>query len=134
MEASGWIVSSAAADAGKTRKRMCRVLPPGREELLRWALEPSEPMDLRDALMVRLRADAAIGPLGLQTELERQIALHQNKLQRYREIERHDFPSGHPTSRDARIHRMILQKGILYEEASIQWTQQMLAVLRDPAV
>lgn len=131
MEALGWIESSAAPDAGKTRKRMYRVLPPGREELSRWTLEPSAPTDLRDEFMVRLRADAAIGPLGLESELERQIALHRKNLDRYREIEQRDFPAGQTLSREARIHHMILQKGMLYEEGSIQWAQRMLAVLRD---
>ena len=131
MEAAGWIASNVAPDAGKTRKRMYLALPSGRDELRRWAGEPSAPMDLRDELMVRLRADAAIGPLGTETELERQIVLRQDNLQRYLEIEQRDFPPGQPLSREARIHHMILQKGILYEQASIQWSQQMLAVLRE---
>ena len=129
MEAAGWIASSAAPDAGKTRKRSYRVLPAGQQELLRWAAEPSAPLDLRDEFMVRLRADAAIGPLGLETELQRRIAQHQDKLQTYREIEQRDFGPERALSREARIHHMILKKGILYEEGSIAWAQQMLAVL-----
>lgn len=131
MEAAGWIASTVAPDAGKTRKRIYHVLPPGREELLRWAREPSAPTDLRDEFTVRLRAEAAIGPIGLQTELERQIAMHQDNLQRYRAIEQRDFPAGLPQSRAARIHHLILQKGILFEEDSIKWSQQMLDVLRE---
>lgn len=132
MEAAGWIESSAAPDAGKTRKRMYCVLRLGQEELLRWAGQPSEPMDLRDEFMVRLRADAAIGPMGLEPELHRRIALHQDRLETYREIEQRDFPESKALSREARIHHMILKKGILYEEGSITWAQQMLAVLCEP--
>ena len=131
MEAAGWIESGAAPDAGKTRKRLYRVLPLGQAELLRWAAEPSAPMDLRDELMVRLRADAAVGPLGLAGTLEQRIKLHQEKLKTYRDIEQRDFAPGQALSRAARIHHMILRKGILYEEGSIQWSQQMLAVLGD---
>jgi hypothetical protein len=86
-------------------------------------------MDLRDEFMIRLRADAVAGPLGLAAELARRIALHQDKLQTYREIEQRDFAPDQALSRAARIHHMILRKGILYEEGSIQWSQQMLAVL-----
>lgn len=132
MESAGWIESSSAPDAGKTRKRSYRVLPLGRAELLRWTAEPSAPTDLRDEFMVRLRADAAIGPLGLAPELQRRLALHQEKLQIYREIEQRDFTPEHPLSREARIHHMILRKGILFEEGSIQWTQQMLQELGAP--
>ena len=128
MEAAGWVESSAALDAGNTRKRSYSVLPAGRDELLRWAAEPSAPMDLRDEFTVRLRADAALGPLGLEAELQRRIAQHQEKLQTYREIEARDFAPSKPQSRNARIQHMILKKGILLEEGSIAWTQDMLKV------
>ena len=128
MEAAGWIESTSAPDAGKTRKRMYCVLPPGQAELLRWAAEPSAPMDLRDEFMVRLRADAALGSLGLAPELERRLALHEEKLALYREIEQRDFASPN-LSRAARIHHMILKKGILYEENSMAWAREMLDLL-----
>lgn len=126
METAQWIESSAAPDAGKTRKRIYRVLPLGRQELLRWTAMPSAPMDFRDEFMVRLRADAAIGPLGLEAELQRRLAQHQEKLAIYREIELHDFSAGRTLSREARIHHLILRKGILFEEGSIDWTLQVL--------
>jgi DNA-binding PadR family transcriptional regulator len=129
MEAAGWVESSAALDAGNTRKRSYRVLPAGHAELLRWAAAPSAPMDLRDEFTVRLRADAALGPLGLEAEMQRRIAQHQEKLQTYREIETRDFPPGKPQSRNARIQHMILKKGILFEEGSIAWALDMLVVL-----
>ena len=131
MEAAGWIESSSAPDAGKTRKRIYRVLPDGQAELLRWAAEPSNDMDLRDEFMVRLRADAALGSLGLAPELERRIAQHEQKLALYREIEQRDFAEPGKLSRAARIHHMILKKGILFEENSIAWAREMLGVLWD---
>ena len=131
MEAAGWIESSSAPDAGKTRKREYRVLAAGRAELVRWALEPSPPMDLRDEFMVKLRADAALGEIDLCDELRRRIALHLEKLAHYREIELRDFPPGKTMPRLARIHHMILKKGILFEEASIAWNKEMLDVFND---
>lgn len=129
MEAAGWIESSSAPDAGKTRKREYRVLPAGRDELARWAQAPSEPMDLRDEFMVKLRADAALGEVDLRDELRRRVALHRDKLAHYRAIEQRDFLHGKPLSREARIHHMILKKGILYEEGSIAWSEELLAML-----
>lgn len=129
MEAAGWIESSSAPDAGKTRKREYRVLPAGRTELIRWANEPSPPMDLRDEFMVKLRADAALSEVDLRPEIARQIAHHQEKLAHYKAIEERDFLLVHPLTRESRIQHMILKKGILYEEASIGWAQDMLGVL-----
>lgn len=130
MEAAGWIESASAPDAGKTRKRIYQVLPPGQVELLRWAAEPSNDTDLRDEFMVRLRADAALGDLGLVPELERRIARHGEKLALYRDIEQRDFAAP-DLSRAARIHHMILKKGILYEENSVAWSLEMLALLQE---
>ena len=129
MEAAGWIESSSAPDAGKTRKREYRVLDAGRVELVRWSGEASAPIDLRDDFMVRLRADASMGPLGLAPELQRRIALHHDRLQTYREIEQRDFLAIASLPRSAQIHHMILKKGILYEEASIQWAEEMMDLL-----
>jgi len=128
METAGWIESSIAPDAGKTRKRIYRVLPAGQTELQRWVAEPCDLMDLRDEFMVRLRADAALGSLNLAPELQRRITLHEEKLALYREIEQRDFAAPE-LSRAARIHHMILKKGILFEEASIAWGREMLDLL-----
>ena len=129
MEAAVWIESSSAPDAGKTRKREYRVLPAGRDELARWAREPSPPMDLCDEFMVKLRADAALGEVNLADELRRRVALHRDKLAHYKAIELRDFANTARSDREASIHHMILKKGILYEQASIDWAMDMVAVL-----
>ncbi len=104
MEGAGWIDSMAAPDGGRTRKRVYRVLDAGRDELLAWAATDTAPSDLRDDLMVRLRADAVVGPLGLQPELQRRAAVHAQKLAAYRAIEARDFPPGRAPTREAALH------------------------------
>jgi DNA-binding PadR family transcriptional regulator len=133
MEDAGWISSEAAPDGGKTRKRIYQVLEAGKHELKRWAQEPAPLVDLRDELMVRLRADAVIGPLGLEHEIERRMALHADKLQAYRTIEARDFPKGTALSREAQIQHMILKTGIMYEESWLNWSKEALQVLQQTA-
>ncbi|HJV73323.1 MAG TPA: PadR family transcriptional regulator, partial [Noviherbaspirillum sp.] len=79
--------------------------------------------------MVKLRADAALSEVDLRPEIRRQIERHQEKLAHYRTIEERDFLHGDALTREARIQHMILKKGILYEEVSIGWAQEMLEVL-----
>ena len=134
MEAAGWINSEAAPDGGKTRKRIYKVLPDGQTELARWVKEPTPPPDLRDELMVRLRADAVVGPLGLEDEIARRMAHHQVKLQAYRAIEQRDFHADKPLSREAQIQHLILKTGIMYEASWLNWSKEALAVLRVKAV
>lgn len=132
MEAAGWIESDSAPDAGKTRKREYRVLPAGRAELVRWAQSPTAPTDLRDELIVKLRADAALDEVDLSAELRARIAHHAEKLAHYRAIEARDFARGDAMPRAARLQHLILKKGILYEQGSMEWAQEALAVLGLP--
>lgn len=130
MEAAGWIEGLVPPDAGKTRKKHYRVLPAGRAELARWAAEPTAPMDLRDAFTVKLRADAVLDEVDLSAELARHLALHQERLAQYRAIAARDFSPERSLSRAQAIQRLILHKGILYEEGEIAWGQQLLALLQ----
>lgn len=131
MEAAGWIASEAAPDGGRTRKRLYHAQEAGRAELLRWAREPAPMVEMRDELMVRLRADAAIGPIGLDVEIERRADLHAAKLAAYRAIEARDFPPDRPLSREARLQHLILKTGIMYERGWLEWSNEALAVLRE---
>jgi len=129
MEAAGWIASFVPPDAGKTRKKHYRVLPAGRQELARWALEPTAPMDLRDALTVKLRADAVLDEIDLVPELERHLALHAAQLAHYQRIEAQDFPPEKTLTRAQAIQHLILKRGMVYEQAQIDWGREMLGLL-----
>lgn len=133
MEKAGWISSEAAPDGGRTRKKIYQVLDAGRAELERWARKPAPLVDMRDEFMVRLRADAVIGPLGLHAEVERRLALHATKLAAYRAIENRDFPACLVLTREARIQHLILQTGIMYEQSWVHWCEEALKVLQDDA-
>lgn len=129
MEQSGWIASEAAPDGGRTRKKIYHVLQAGRIELERWAREPAPLFDIRDEFIVRLRADAVMGPLGLQSEVERRMALHSTKLAAYLAIETRDFPPERALTREARIQHLILKTGIMYEQSWTRWCEEALLVL-----
>jgi hypothetical protein len=76
-----------------------------------------------------VQGDAALGEIDLRGELARRIALHRESLAQYQAIEQRDFLHGRPLPRELQIQHMILKKGILYEQASIDWTEEMLGVL-----
>ena len=132
MEEAGWIASAPAADAGQTRKREYRVLRAGRTELRRWALEPAAPIDLRDALTVKLRACANLDTIDLSTDLQNHIQQHAQQLAQYQDIEARDFSSTESPSRSSQIKHMILKRGIAYEESCIAWILDMLHLLKAP--
>ncbi|WP_338639237.1 PadR family transcriptional regulator [Burkholderia pyrrocinia] len=130
LEETGWI-ESLPAESGRGRKRAYRILPAGKKELRRWIAEQEDPTPLREALMVRLRAEAVLGPAGLEDEITRRIALHQEKLDLYLQIEARDF-SEDDDSRTKRLQHLVLQAGIANERFWVEFSQNALDVLRLP--
>ena len=127
LEESGW-VQSVPAEQGRGRKRAYKILPAGRKELKRWVLEVEDPTQLRDTLMVRLRADAALGSTGLDKEIVRRLAIHRRNLAVYREIEARDFADT-ADSRQRQVQHLVLQAGIMLESMWVEWSKNALKVL-----
>ena len=130
LEEAGFVASQPEASS-RGRKRGYRILPAGRAELKRWIGEEDAPPALRDAFMLRLRAEAAVGSRGLQAEIERRLAHHQAKLALFQEIDARDFPTA-PQEREAALQRVVLQGGIRQEAAWIEILQAALAALKLP--
>lgn len=127
LETAGW-VESQPVESGRGRKKVYQVLPAGRTELERWVLEGQDPKPMRDELMVRLRAEAVVGPTGLADDIRRRLELHRQKLAVYRAIEVRDFGHEDP-SRKAQLHHLVLGAGILQETMWIEFSEKALAIL-----
>lgn len=127
LEQNKLIESEPEVDA-RGRKRVYRVLPEGREELSRWIARDDELPPFRDAFMVRLRAEAAIGPAGLEATIHRRMKGHQEKLGQYRQIEQRDF-SRPPQDRATALRHLILKSGIRHEESWIEILMMALDAL-----
>lgn len=130
LEDAGW-VQSVAVEQARGRKRAYRILPAGVAELKRWVAQQGDPIPVRDELLVRLRAEAVIGPTGLETEIQRRLELHRQKLAHYRAIEARDF-SSQMDSRDRQLQHLVLQGGITQESAWIELLQNALGILALP--
>lgn len=130
LEEAGW-VEALEPETGRGRKRQYRLLSAGRRELRRWVAQQEDPRPLRDEMMVRLRAEAAIGPCGLKKEMERRQAMHQEKLDLYKRLEQKDF-LGKPPSRERRLQHLVLKAGILHEELWLEVSREALAILALP--
>lgn len=123
-----WIEADDHDSDAPQRRKIYRVLEGGRDELVRWVLSPSIGLDQRDEILVKLRADAVIGPLGLGAEVRRLMALHQQRLDTYLAIEHRDFAVEHP-GRAQRLQHALLRKGIRYERDWLDWAAELLPLL-----
>lgn len=93
--------------------------------------QQSEPAQLRDDLMVRLRAEAQLSNNQILPELLRHLGLHQEKLKLYQSIYDKDFKdSDDLNDRVLYIHKMILELGITMESEWIKWLEQVIPQLK----
>ncbi len=129
MLKKGWI-STLEEQAANSRKKTYQVEQLGRIELAAWIEQQSEPAQLRDDLMVRLRAEAQLDGNTILPELERHLSIHKEKLSLYQAIHDKDFKNSEPTNRVLFIHKMILELGIITESEWIKWLEQMIPQLR----
>ena len=128
LEEAGW-VEPLPAESGRGRKRVYRVLPAGRAELQHWVAEQQAPKPLRDEFMVRLRAEAVVGPTALATDIRRRLALHQQKLAVYQAIAARDFANVEDGSRKQQLQHLVLEAGIVQETQWIAFSQKALVIL-----
>ena len=89
-----------------------------------------DPNPLRDEFMVRLRAEAVVGPTGLADDIRRRLELHRQKLAVYQAIEARDFVREDP-SRKAQLQHLVLSAGITLETSWIEFSEKALAILAD---
>ena len=131
MEENGWISSSAALDAGKTKKKTYEVLEAGKTELKQWTLLATDPSQIREEMAVRLRAEAILGPLGIVSELKRHLQLQQEKLNLYLSIEQRDFKKHDTLSREQHIQYRVLLLGIESQKTWIKWATETIALFEE---
>jgi DNA-binding PadR family transcriptional regulator len=128
MVEAGWVAVLENEAPVATRRKVYCVLPVGREEVIRWVRETPLGMDDRNVFLLKLRADAVIGPLGLGDELLRMIDDNQARLDLYREIEQRDF--GAPSlTRAQQVQYAILKAGIQTQEMWLVWAEEVRALL-----
>jgi DNA-binding PadR family transcriptional regulator len=128
MVEAGWVAVLENEVPAATRRKVYCVLPVGREEVARWARETPLGTDDHNVFLLKLRADAVIGPLGLGEELLRLIDENQARLDLYREIEQRDF-SAPSLSRAQQVQYAILKAGIRKQQMWLEWGESVRPLL-----
>ena len=118
LEASG-LIEALPEQGGRGRKRAYQILAPGRAELERWVGEPDQPTPLRDELMVRLWAEAVVGPAGLEAVIRARRESHETQLALYQRLMARDYPT-EPTDRATALRRLVLKSGLDYERLWVE--------------
>ncbi|MFD7071162.1 PadR family transcriptional regulator [Streptomyces sp. NPDC059913] len=131
LERAGQIRELPAQRPARGRKKEYEVLPAGRAALTAWVARQEDPKQVRDPLLLRMRAAAVVGAPGLDAELRRHLGLHRRQLAEYLEIEERDFPPERD-SEENRLRHLVLRGGIDLENFWIGWLTRALGEDGEP--
>ena len=102
----------------------------GRNALVEWIMQPSEPGVLREDLLLKVRAGALVSRDVLLAELHRRRALHAERLVVYREIQQRDFPDPQHLSYEQRLLYLPLLRGLMFEADNVAWCDTAIDLLQ----
>ena len=127
LEQAGFIRAREGDVVAQGQRKTFDVLPAGRAELERWVAEETDPRPMRDPLLLKIRAAATVGGVGLVAELTRHLELHRRQLAHYSEIEKRDFAES--STAEAALQHVVLRAGIGLEVFWIDWLTDAIETL-----
>ena len=131
MDRQGWISPTVIPQEGKPAKKVYAVTDAGRQEILKWCLEPTTPTPIREDLMVHVLAAPYVDRQIVIDEIQRRRLIHQQLLKHYHDRE-HWFRNQPTLSPQDRCRYFTLKRGISYEASWVDWCNNMVDILQDP--
>jgi len=129
MGQQGWVTFETVPQEGKPDKKIYHMTPAGKQELLRWYQEPTEPTPIREDLLVKVLATPFASEDRLVQELQRRRQLHHNKLMEYRDMETSYKSHANPPKTE-QFRYLTLRRGMRYEQDWISWCDEVLEFLQ----
>jgi DNA-binding PadR family transcriptional regulator len=130
LERKGWVSSEAVIQTGRPNKVIYSITETGKQQLIDWALQPSEPTPIREPLMIKLKAGGLVPLEVILQEIKRRQQLHSSNLERLRQIETEDFSE--LTSQVAcKLHYLSLRRGIRYESEWVEWCEEAIQAVQE---
>lgn len=135
MESDG-MVTGRVQPSGTARpdRKVYRLTPAGRRELLGWTREPSPVEGVRSEFAVKIRALPFGDRNAVLADIARTRAAHARQLEYYRQQERGAYPDPDALSDEELPAWLVLRGGIRQEAGYVRWCDEMLSVLRARSV
>jgi len=126
LESQGAIAPEIVAQANRPDKKLYRLTPIGKEILTAWIAEPSEPMAIREELLVKVLAGHLVSPATMVKELQRRQQIHAEKLAAFKTVEQEMLAAAPMSEREKCVY-LTLRCGIKYETGWVEWCEEAIA-------
>ncbi len=131
LEKEGAITVEIIPQEGRPDKKLYSITETGIEALRSWLLEPTEPMAIREELLVKIIAAKLVPKSIILAEIERHRQIHFQQLSVYREIEQQNFPHVSQLSFEQKCLYATLRCGIGYESYRVAWCEEVITLLAE---
>nr|WP_017327562.1 hypothetical protein [Synechococcus sp. PCC 7336] len=118
-----------ASSNPKSLPRRASITEAGKQTLLEWLAEPSDPMAIREELLVKIRGGHLVEPETMLAELRRRLAEHQEKLNYLRGVEAEHYPEPDELTGSPLMIYLTMRCGIRYQTAWVEWCREAIARL-----
>lgn len=133
LEAQGAIAAEIVTQENRPDKKLYRVTAIGKETLTTWIAEPSDPMAIREELLVKILAGHLVSPKIIIQELQRRHEMHSQNLAACREMELEMLGEGDASelSITDKCMYLTLRRGIRYETEWVEWCEEAITAFQE---
>ena len=131
LETQGAIASEIVPQEGRPDKKLYRITKEGKETLTQWIGEPSEPMAIREEVLVKVLSGHLVPSEVIIQELKRRRAIHLEQLNDYKNAEQENFSDISELSLAKKCKYLTLRRGIRYETEWIAWCEEAIAMFEE---
>jgi DNA-binding PadR family transcriptional regulator len=128
----GHVQAREVVQTGKPNKLVYTLTAEGKAALRHWAARPSSPPSIKDDMLVRLCALAAVDIEPIRADLMARLEHHRDRLARYQRVLMKRFPDG-AQSLDDTGKLLALHLGLRHEQAVVEWCEEALQTLQPAA-
>lgn len=129
MEQDGWVASEVVPQDGRPDKKVYVITAAGREELTSWTTKATPVEPLRSEFAVKIRALQFGDREAIVSDVHARRRAHVDKLAFYLDSAAKYYPNPDSLGDDALGGWLTLRGGILAEETSITWCDEILRSL-----
>src|SRR5215469_5379711 len=133
LEAAELVVSQIIEQRGRPDRRMYSILPLGRQQLERWVVSPTQPLEVRSEFLIKAHSLWLVDPEQAHLQFQEQERYHQANLVAYEAAltlleERWGARLALMNSPDFGDY-LTVKRGVGYERDYITWLHWVMAIL-----
>jgi DNA-binding PadR family transcriptional regulator len=129
MHKEGLVSFVATEQAGKPDKKTYQITSQGELLLQQWLSEIQPPMAINEDIMVKFFAGNLMSAGALLKQVQAHYLVHKQKLHGYQVTEK-NILNNEKLSGEQKVQFMTLRRGILMEQARIDWCKEAIVVLK----